>query len=175
MKKFYTFFLSLVVAATCFGAAAKTFKVKLTDTSQVLLINPSTSGPVSEFDADNSFSFDTANFDEHTSAIYLSAVSGNEIVSVLDENGTSVVNSHTTFPNDGCSIELDLVNDGSTVTVTSREKEKSILPFLETPSISVYSITTATFLTPMANGRWNIHISMLHSTSMPTTDSVSKA
>ena len=154
MRKLYSIMLCAVVAAFCFSTAAKTFTVKVSDPNQVYVINPQTSGPVFDFDENNSYTFNTANFDESVNAINLSALSGNEIVSVLDENGNTPVDESIHFPNTSCAILIDLVADNSTVTVTTREKEKTFTTIIGDPQ-QIYVSYNYSTIQPN-DGKWEI-------------------
>ena len=154
MRKFYSILLCAVVAAFCLSATAKTFTVKVTDTNAVYVINPTTSAPVYDFDENNSYTFDSANFNEYVVGVNLSALTGYEIVSVLDEKGNSPVDEYIAFPNSSCSILIDKVEDNSTVTVTTREKEKTYITVVGNPE-EIYVSYNYSTLEPV-DGKWTI-------------------
>lgn len=154
MKKIYSILLCAIAAVFCFSASAKTFTVKVTDPNQVYVIDPALSRPVTDFDEDNCYTFDTADFDASVTAINLSAMSGCEIVSVLDQDGKNPVDENIHFPNTSCAILIDRVDDNATVTVTTREKEKTFITVTGNPE-QIYVTQNYSFLND-DNGVWSV-------------------
>lgn len=132
MRKFYTFLLLAAASIANSAADAKTFTITTNNPDQVIVRNPSDSYQPITWTGNSA----TVTVDDNSPDMPVQTQDGRRylIASIVDESGNNVSTVPAEyFPLDGANLQISLVADGGTVTITTVEKEAKKFTFIGNP------------------------------------------
>lgn len=130
MRKVYSLLLLAATGFVGFSGEAKTFTVSVDNPDAVVVRNPSDSYNPIDFSAGAS---QTITVDDSAYSLPVSANTGFLISSVKDAAGMSVVDSYPSLPADNAQIVVSMVNDGTTVTISTETKQAKVFTLIGNP------------------------------------------
>lgn len=129
MKKLYTFLILAIATILTSAAADKTFTINVDNPDQVIVRNPSDSYQQLSW-VDGSATVTVA--DDCQMPVQTNDSRSYQIASVTDQNGNNV-STASQFPVDYTNLDVALVPDGGTVTITTCEKAAKVFTLIGNP------------------------------------------